>query len=154
MFEVARDLKDRYDNVGFVRLRGLPNEEPLILVGMALYDQKPIPDDGIVKADAMHYTREIRIDVLNGTNYFRGNSKQITSWNVSEVEPVIAHLNDSYAEKIPYIREQAKLRKIYADGASRFWASTHAKLTQSLPYRIVESTKDFLRPAYYSFWDP
>jgi hypothetical protein len=121
---------------------------------MALYDQKPIPDDGIVKADAMHYTREIRIDVLNGTNYFRGNSKQITSWNVSEAEPVIAHLNDSYAEKIPYIREQAKLRKIYADGASRFWASTHAKLTQSLPYRIVESTKDFLRPAYYSFWDP
>lgn len=154
VFEVARDLRDHYDEAGFVRLRGLPNEEPLISLGMALHDQTPIPDDGTIKADAMHFGGEMRIDTLNGESYFQGNSDWVTAWGVNEAEPVIAHFNDSHAEKLPYIREQAKLKKVCADGASRLWASTHAALTQSLPFRAIEGAKNLLRPAYHTLWGP
>jgi hypothetical protein len=154
VFATARDVRDQYDAAGFVRLRGLPNEEPLISLGMALHDQEPVPDDGTIKADAMHFEDEMHIDVLTGESYFRGNSDRATAWGVREAEPVIAHFNNSYAEKLPYIREQAKLKKIYADGASRTWASTHAALTQSAPFRVVEGTKDVLRPVYHALWGP
>lgn len=154
VFATARDIRDRYDEAGFVRLRGLPNEEPLISVGMALHDQSPVPDDGTIKADAMHFEDEMRIDVLGGESYFRGNSKQATAWGVLEAEPIIAHFNDSYAEKLPYIREQAKLEKIYADGMSKAWASMHATLTHSLPFRMTEGMKDVLRPVYHALWGP
>jgi hypothetical protein len=152
VFETAREVRDRYDKAGFVRLRGLPNEEPLISVGMALHDQTPIRDDGTIKADAMHFGDKMCIDVLDGKSYFRGNSERTTAWGVQEAEPIIAHFNDSYAEKPPYIREQAKLKKIYQYGASQIWASTHAALTQSLPFHVTETVKDLLRPVYRALW--
>jgi hypothetical protein len=148
IFETARQVKQNYDESGFVRLRGLPNEEPLLSVGMALHDQAPVSDDGTIKADAMHFETEMRIDVLEGTSYFRGASDKVTAWGVTEARPTIAHFNDAYAEKMPYIREQQKLENIFADGFSRRWASVHSVLTQSIPFWTRETTKDLLRPGY------
>jgi hypothetical protein len=148
IFETARQVKQDYDESGFVRLRGLPNEEPLISVGMAVHDQTPVPDDGTIKADAMHFEREMRIDVLKGTGYFRGASDNVTAWGVTEARPIIAHFNDAYAEKMPYIREQKKLENIFAGGWSRRWASVHSIVTQSIPFWTRETTKDLLRPGY------
>lgn len=154
VFATARNVRDQYDEAGFVRLRGLPNEEPLISLGMALHDQEPVPDDGTIKADAMHFEDEMHIDVLEGQSYFRGNSDRTTAWGVREAEPIIAHFNDSYAEKLPYIREQRKLEKIFVDGASPTWASAYATLTRSLPFWVTECTKDLFRPVYHALWGP
>jgi hypothetical protein len=148
VFTTARDVRAQYDEAGFVRLRGLPNEEPLISVGMALHDQSPVPDDGTIKADAMHFEDEVCIDVLEGESYFGGASDQVTAWGGTEARPKIAHFNDSYAEKMPYVREQEKLRKIFAEGWSQRWASVHSALTQSLPVWTIETAKDLLRPGY------
>jgi len=148
VFATARRVKQDYDESGFVRLRGLPNEEPLISVGMALHDQAPVPDDGTIKADAMHFETEMRIDVLEGTGHFRGASDNVTAWGVTEARPKIAHFNDAYTEKMPYIREQKKLESIFAAGYSRKWASVHSILTQSIPFWTRETAKDLLRPGY------
>ena len=152
VFAKAREIRHQYDEAGFVRLRGLPNEEPLISVGMALNDQTPVPDDGTIKADAMHFEEEMRVNVLEGTSYFRGTSDQVTAWGVTEARPTIAHFNDSYAEKMPYIREQKKLDSIYGSGRSPWWASVHAGVTRSLPFWTTEYTKEVLRPVYRAFF--
>jgi hypothetical protein len=153
VFSTARSVKKKYDEMGFVRLRGLPNEEPLISVGMAVHDQKPIPDDGTIKADAMHF-QEMQIDVLEGTSRFRGSGEKITAWDVTDATPTIAHFNDSFAEKLPYIREQKKLEKIFADGYSRSLASVYSVLAEAFPFRVAEETKDVLRPLYHALWGP
>lgn len=154
VFATARKVKEGYDEAGFVRLRGLPNEEPLISVGMALHGQTPLPDDGSIKADAMHFEKEIQVDAIRGTSQFVGSSDLITAWGVTNARPTIAHFNDSYAERMPYIREQKKLEKIFAEGASERWASLYSILTQSIPFRVREGVKDLLRPAYYALCGP
>ncbi len=148
VFETARQVKQDYDESGFVRLRGLPNEEPLISVGMALHDQTPVPDEGKIKADAMHFEKELTINVLEGKCCFRGTSDRVTAWGITEARPTIAHFNDAYAEKMPYIREQKTLEKIFAEGFSQKWASAHSLLTQSIPFWTMETAKDWLRPGY------
>lgn len=48
IFRQARQLEGRYDELGINRLRGVPNEEPLIGLGMALAGQRPLPEDGSI----------------------------------------------------------------------------------------------------------
>lgn len=148
VFETARDLVDRYDELGYVRLRDLPNEEPLLSTGMALEGQEPIPDDGTLKADAMNFEKEIRVDVFEGESHFRGKGANQTSWGVTSAEPIIAHFNDTYAEVPPYTREQEKLERVYRDGWSPERASLYATLRREIPHRIFETLKDAGRPLY------
>jgi hypothetical protein len=148
VFETARDLVDRYDDLGYVRLRDLPNEEPLLSTGMALEGQKPIADDGSLKADAMNFDEEIQVDVFEGRSRFRGDGTKQTSWGVTTARPIIAHFNDTYAEKPPYTREREKLERVYKDGWSPKRASLYATVRRELPHRAVEMLKDVGRPLY------
>lgn len=148
VFETARSLVDQYDELGYVRLRGLPNEEPLISTGMALEDQEPIEDDGELKADAMNFEDEIRVDVFEGVSCFRGDGSKRTAWGRTCSHPIIAHFNDTYAEVPPYTREQEKLERVYAHGWAPGWASLYAKMRRELPYRTLEMLKDAGRPLF------
>jgi hypothetical protein len=148
VFETARDLVDRYDELGYVRLRDLPNEEPLLSTGMALEGQEPIPDDGTLKADAMNFEEKIQVDVFEGVSRFEGDGSKQTSWGVTSARPIIAHFNDTYAEAPPYTREQEKLERVYVDGWSPTFASLYARFRHELPYRAVEVVKDAGRPVY------
>lgn len=54
VYETARELERRYDDIGFVRLRGHPNDEVLVSLAMALHGQEPIPERG----DIMNCSRD------------------------------------------------------------------------------------------------
>jgi hypothetical protein len=148
VFNTARNLVDRYDELGYVRLRDLPNEEPLLSTGMALEEQEPIQDDGALKADAMNFEKEIQVDVLEGVSRFQGNGAKQTSWGITDAHPIIAYFNDTYAEEPPYTREQEKLQRVYADGWSPALASVYARACRELPHRFWEVLKDTGRPLY------
>lgn len=152
VFQTARSLVDRYDELGYVRLRNLPNEEPLISTGMALESQQPIEDDGSIKADAMNFTESIQVDVFEGYSEFRGNGSKKTSWGIETARPVIAHFNDAFAEKPPYTREQEKLRRVYADAWQPREAAAYAWMTKELPFRFISKLKDLGRPVYRSLF--
>lgn len=153
VYEAARELEDKYQELGMIPLRGSPNEEPLVSLGMALHGQEPIPDDGRIKADAMSYPTGIEVDVFKGRALFKNyTDKEYTDqkhlMGIREARPVIAHFNDTYAERPPYTHEAARLRKVHACGWSFWSAEMYAMVRHTIPHRCVESTKDALRPLY------
>ena len=148
VFNQARALVPDYDELGFVRLRDVPNEEPLLSVGMALNGQEPLADDGLLKADAMNFENSIAVDIFSGTASFDGTGSKKTSWGVTHATPVIAHFNDTYTERPPYTREQSKLKRVYQDGWGKRTAAVYAWGRHQLPHAIISRVKDLGRPMY------
>ncbi len=151
VYRAARSLKDRYDDLGMIRLRGVPNEEPLLSLAMQAYGQEPIPDDGQVKADAMSYPSGIEIDVFEGRALFTDyTTQEHLTGTLREARPRIAHFNDTYTEEPPYTREVARLRKVQMDEWPLWAAGVYATIRHTIPYRCLETAKDVLRPLYRS----
>lgn len=150
VFEDARRLEAQYDEIGLVRLRDRPNEEPLISLGMALNGEQPVPDDGMIKADAMHFPDQIAVNVFKGKALFANTSGHVqnTSPSVRLSQPVIAHFNDSYAHQLPYTREARRLEAIVGHGHPQFIGDAYAAITESLPKTVMSTCKDTLRPIY------
>lgn len=151
VYETARSLEDRYDELGLIPLRGSPNEEPLVSLGMALHGQRPIPDDGRIKADAMSYPSGIEVDVFQGRTLFKDYTDQENlTGTLREAQPVIAHFNDAHAEEPPYTHEAARLQKVQEDEWPLWAAGMYATIRHTIPHRCLETTKDMLRPLYRS----
>jgi hypothetical protein len=150
VFERARQLEARYDEIGLVRLRGRPNEEPLVSLAMALHDQHPVPDDGTIKADAMHFPDGIAVDVFSGRAEFSNTSglEVTTSPGLVRATPLIAHFNDSFAQELPYVREVKRLDLRLGRGWQGPTADAYAALTETLPRKSRAVAKDLLRPAF------
>lgn len=150
VFRTARETEPRYDEVGLVRLRGKPNEEPLVSLAMALHDQHPVPDDGTIKADAMHYPDGLEVDVFAGTATFHNTSGLVTNTSpqLLVARPVVAHFNDAFAEALPYTREARRLDLRLGRGWNGRLADAYAAATETLPRAGVGLAKDTLRPLY------
>ena len=107
---MALNLKESYDNLGFVRLRNKENEEPLFAVAMALCNEKLSNHDGTIKADAMYY-EDIRTNVLTGkrevsrANYKIAGGEQIPS----KGKPAILHFNNYYTRSYIYLKDVSRL---------------------------------------------
>lgn len=155
VYENARSLKERYEELGLIHLRGLPNEEPLMSLAMALHGQSPIPDDGTIKADAMSYPSKIEMDVINGHALFKDETDQESlTGRCAEARPVIAHFNNNYATKIPYTREATRLRKLQRDGWPIWAANLYADGCHTVPESALKAIKNSLRPVYHSLFGP
>lgn len=152
VFGHARKIKESYDESGFVRLANLPNEEPLLSLGMAIERLPVFEDTTEVKADAMYFDKRIDISVLNGhCEMERGSNVLSMTPFASEVEiarPLVAHFNSSYAESGEY-KQQAlalKLRQAYGFPVSVSNGITFVVCL--LPYRLKRHAKNTLRPLY------
>lgn len=149
VYDSARELEARYEDLGMIPLRGAPNEEPLVSLGMALHDQAPIPDDGTIKADAMSYPSQIELDVFRGHSLFRdATDQEFLTGRRREAQPVIGHFNDTYVTEDPYTHEAARLRKVQAEGWPLWAADAFAKMRHTIPQRVAKTGKDLLRPLY------
>ena len=151
VFKTARELEPRYDEIGLVRLRGRPNEEPLVSLAMALHDQHPVPDDGLIKADAMHFPDGIDVDVFAGNAVFRNTSGLVTTTTtpgLTVARPAVAHFNDAFAEALPYVREARRLDLRLGRGWNGRAADLYAALIETLPRTGLTVAKDALRPVY------
>lgn len=152
VFTTARDLESNYDENGLVRLRGLANEEPLIAIAMALNEQKPVPDNGSIKAETMCFPSGVKADVFRGISYLWNqiqDRKDFPTWvHLAEAHPLIIHFNGSYTENHPYTREAIRLQKVLADGWSIGSASAYAFTTCSIPQITGNYVRHILRPVY------
>ncbi len=152
IFAKARQLQDSYDDLGFVRLRGVPNEEPLLGVGMALFSQRPVPDDGTVKADVMCYYDRPQVDITRGRAYLTGGGRMpsdfctLTCPNVAE--PALVHFNASFAEHPPYTSEVLRLRLGREYRLPAILARIASFAVADLPHSITRAVKNTLRPIY------
>jgi hypothetical protein len=66
VFSCARDLEREYDDIGFVRLRGQPNEEMLIGAALAKHGIMPVWNDGRYYADFQWWPVIRQCDIKTG----------------------------------------------------------------------------------------
>jgi hypothetical protein len=152
VFATARELEMRYEALGMIRLRGVPNEEPLISLGMAIHKQHPVSEDGTIKAEPMFFSGQTKIDIFEGKAQLfnrSGRAKPFPDWNIpDEAHPVIVHFNCEFAEQPPYTTEACRLRLVMRDHWPLLLATVYAQLTRALPFWVSQRFKDIFRPIY------
>lgn len=151
IFDYAKSLLKSYNKIGLVPLRGKENEEPLVAISMAKFNQVPVTDTGHIKADRMFY------EFLD-TNVIAGEARL---WNDQKIPvpeystlklaiPVIVHFNDSYAETFEYESEAIRLRKVFLENRSIKAANFYAFLTAVMPGKLNKTAKNIFRPLYHA----
>jgi hypothetical protein len=149
VFDTARSLEQKYDQIGLVRLRGHANEEPLMAIAMALHGQSPIIDDGSIKADRMSYQPKIISDVINGKAKMWNQADEFPTWvNLTKAEPLIVHFNGHYINYEPYNSEVIRLKKVVVDGWLDIFARIYTLLLITFPETIILYLKNVLRPIF------
>jgi hypothetical protein len=150
LFASAREIVGHYDEWGFVRLRGMPNEEPVISVAFAQLGLAAQGDDGTMKADAMAFRSIERCDVTKGRPLLTNRSAEkagFPTWlELRAAEPLVLHFNDSYAQKPPYLREASRLRLMARLPA--VIAGPMSWILTTFPYGLSKALKDAFRPFY------
>ncbi len=145
IFDFARYLKPQYDDIGLIRLRNKENEEPLIAISMAKNNQKPIIDDGKLKADRMSFS-SIKSNVLYGKCELFNKKNEYPTWNkLISSKPIITHFNASFSEQYIY-KADVKRLLIFYKFKSKIAANLVASSTVYYPGLIKESIKKYLRP--------
>jgi hypothetical protein len=151
IFNTARELEPRYDEMDLVRLRSRPNDELLIAISMAVHDQWGIPEDGTIMAEPLNFGCGIEIDVLKGAATLFNNPSHRNyqpHWPLEEAHPLVVHFLGGYTDRSPYTREAMRLQKHMGEGWPASLATLYAKVFCSAPEYLIETLKDSLRPAY------
>jgi len=149
IFNKASELKKEYDNLGFLRLMGKENEEPLLAVSMAIHKETLVPNNGEVKVDMMYYEK-VRSNVLNGYVKATGPITEITGCEhiPDEASPAILHFNDVFADEYLY---QSDLYRLDHAGYKGPMLESMVWLRYTAPEQFKRSVKSVLRPAYRYF---
>jgi hypothetical protein len=152
VYETARELERRYDEIGFVRLRGHPNDEVLVSLAMALHGQKPIPESGDIMDSLLAGPAGLELDVFSGRALLRNPKKhpKHNPWyELEEMKPKLVHFLGRDIREYPYRQEEMRLELVCGKGWPRWWATVWAKVFFSAPWLIWKKCKDFLRPTYH-----
>jgi hypothetical protein len=157
VYETARKLETRYDEIGFVRLRGHPNDEVLVSLAMALHGQKPIPEQGDIMNSLLAGPAGLELDVFKGHALLRnpkGHPRHNPWYKLEEMRPKLVHFLGSDINDHPYRREEMRLELVFSKGWPRWLATLRAKLFFSVPWLMRSKCKDLLRPTYHFLFGP
>jgi hypothetical protein len=153
VFDHARSLLKSYYQIGLVGLRGKENEEPLLAISMAKFNQNPISDTGLIKADRMFY-EFLDSNVIEGKARL-WNNKNIPMPEYSTLKlalPLIVHFNAAFAESFEYESEVIRLKRVFINNQSIKIANAYADLFSVIPGRLIKGAKNLLRPVYNSLF--
>ncbi len=90
VFARARDLADRYDELGLARFNGGIADEPLLAVALAEHGVRADPRDGDTSVSLLGLRGEPDLDVGAGRATFVKNGRRVT--------PAVVHFAAQYAE--------------------------------------------------------
>lgn len=155
VYQKARELETQYDEIGFIRLRGRPNDEVIMALAMAFNNQMPIPDDGTIMSDPQACRGKYHIDVIKGeTNLVNlpPPHKLHQSWYpFHTVSPLVVHFLGYYTLHYPYKLDTYKLKKL-AESNLNLWNMAYGRLSIEYSERFKEFLKDVLRPIFHSLF--
>lgn len=149
VYDTARQLRSRYDALGFVRHRAGLNEEPLVSLAMAIHAQAAIADDGSILSDLGAGLQHTHIDVLRGRSVLYNPpppSARHKWWQSTRggYSPAIIHFADGF----PYNREAFKLSLKFTTSLSDSAVGAAAFCRYTAPYWAEDSLKSLGRPVY------
>ncbi|MBT2562801.1 hypothetical protein J7E50_24050 [Pedobacter sp. ISL-68] len=151
VYETARDLEKRYDEIGFKRLRNRPNDEVIMALAMQLHQMQPLIDDGTTMSDPQACPGGYKIDVVSGERWLINPSKPHPlhqDWYPFEkVQPLIFHFLGYYTKHYPYQREVFRLEH-FLNQKLNWLTELQAKFEIEWPEKIKISVKNTFRPVY------
>ncbi len=155
VYTTARALENRYDEIGFVRLRNCPNDEVLMALAMQLHGQMPVPDDSTIMSDPQACPGGYKIDVIKGQRLLinppPSHPLHQTWYPYHKVSPAIVHFLGSYTLDYPYRMNAFRLEK--AMHRKLTWMTKLISVfTIAYPARLKNAIKNLLRPWYHSIW--
>ncbi|MES2377403.1 MAG: hypothetical protein V4553_12520 [Bacteroidota bacterium] len=152
VYATARELETQYDEIGFVRLRGQPNDEVLMSLAMALHKQEPIYDDGSIMAEFVNFQSGIKSDVLKGVAELYndpGHPAYQKEWPLTLATPLIVHFLGHHNKTLPYTKETMMLEYLFNNKYSLNEARILTSLQITLPTQTVNWVKQLSRPLYH-----
>jgi hypothetical protein len=105
IFNTAKELANKYDQYGFLKLRGGINEEPLLSIAMALHSVTAIEDNGTGMRTPLGISGKFNVDFLNNYCSFIKNG--------SHVSPIVVHFCGQISNGFHYKREVLKVKLRY-----------------------------------------
>lgn len=157
VFQTARGLRERYDEIGWSRLRCSENDEPLISAAMAIHGQKAIAEDGTVMNTLMDAIGGLKLDVLAGKAILRNpqdHPGRARGHTIPVLRPAIMHLNSMDMRDYPYNAQALALELVMARGWSVPAARATAAAVKLVPAVAKRTAKSALRPLYHAVFGP
>lgn len=155
VYQKARELESKYDEIGFVRLRGRPNDEVLMALAMELNHKKPIKDDGSILAEFVNFQSGIKSELLKGevTLYNNPAHRQYNAgWHLKSATPLIVHFLGYHNQITPYIKEAALLEYLFGRKLSPRNAKLLTFMRITLPFEFKAVIKNTFRSLYRSLF--
>jgi len=155
VYDTARSLEKKYDEIGFVRLRNRPNDEVVMALAMELNQQQPIRDDGSILAEFVNFQSGIKSDLMNGVAelYNHPNHPNYReNWHLTTARPAIVHFLGHHNQVLPYIKEVKQLQYLVSNKWPRGMARTFAAAQVSIPFLAKSFFKKIFRPLYHSIF--
>jgi hypothetical protein len=151
LYELARQLEQQYDEIGFVRLRNRPNDEVIISLAMALNGETPVIDDGTIMSDPLSCPGKFKTDVLKGKALLQNPPKpsplHVDWYPFENVCPLIVHFLGHHVQSYQYKKDAYRLSKLQQSGIS-FAEKLKSDLLIEWPMRAKAGFKNALRPLY------
>jgi hypothetical protein len=151
VYETARKLEAGYDDIGFIRLRGRPNDEVLMALAMELHHETPIRDDGSILAEFVNFQSGIRSNLISGNIEIYNDPTHPNyqkNWHLTEASPLVVHFLGHHNQLMPYIKEIRQLKYLMHDGYPVRMARLLTFAGVTLPFKIMKNLKTILRPVY------
>ena len=152
VYETARALLPRYDELGFERLRGKENDEVLLAAAMALHGETAIAEDGTIMNTLLAAPGGLSIDVLQGRAVLRNprsHPRHNPWYELEEMRPALVHFLGKDVAEHPYRTEILALDCVAA-GWSTAAARVYAAIRSQLPFAAIANAKGVARPLYRS----
>ena len=155
VYERARDIEKRYDEIGFVRLRNRPNDEVIMALAMQLEKMPPLADDGTIMSDPQACPGKYRINVTKGTAVLTNPpppSALHQDWYpFNRVTPLIVHFLGQYTNHYPYRLEAYRLKK-FTSGNLNWLTSLKGTIAIEYTARLKLGIKDTFRSVYHKIF--
>lgn len=155
IYDLARELEKKYDEIGFTRLRGKPNDEVIMALALQLKGQTPIPEDGTIMSDPQACPGGYHIDVINGNRWLMNppapHPMHQAWYPFQKVQPLVFHFLGFYTNHYPYKREAVRLEKAFLKKLNPL-SELLIRFKVEYPERIKNVVKDTFRPLFHKIF--
>jgi hypothetical protein len=157
VYQRARELMPRYDNLGLVRLRGLPNDELIMAIAMAQEDCWGIPEDGTIMGDFQSTPTVRELDVVMGRCFLENPpapDPRHKDWHpLTIAHPAIVHFLGHHVSSWLYRGEILRLQLAINYGLAPRLASAIGTAYR-MPFQVRDAIRDLLRPVFHASIGP
>lgn len=151
IYQTARELEPRYDEIGFKRLRGHANDEVLVSLAMALHGQSPLPERGDIMNSLLAGPTGVKIDVFRGQALLlnpKCHPDHNPWYHQEESRPVLVHFLGCPLSEFPYKYEMRRLDLHFGHGIPIWLATLISEVTVALPKQGAIWLKKAFRPLF------